>query len=514
MITLDGRALRRTLLAAGSAAAMGLGAHPASAATIFTGDLVVSYLTYMGTVNPLVPGVTVLPNSNKKKAVANSTYPQVFNNDTPDGNFGVTAPYSLAFYNTHGADRTSAAFSSTYNIDSTAFTGSFPSKSEGAINVSANGKAITLAGYNAGVGLLDVSNAQTPGSTETGNTDVAPPAYRTIAQVNSDGSVLFTNTNAYSGNNPRAVILGADGNYYMVGNAGNGKGDGNIASLTGTQIVIPGGVPATNTTQDGSYNITQNGYLPDKSAKDSNFRGETIFDNTLYVTKGSGSNGIDTVYSVAADGTTEILPGMPTFLAKTPPTTGQFATYGFEPFGIWFANADTLYVADEGDGVIADAGLDPNAGLEKWSFDGSQWNYDYTLQSGLGLGSNYQVCDAAGDCYYQTATDGLRNITGRVNADGTVTIYGVTSTVSGSGDQGADPDKLVAIVDDLGFTTGSQASGESFVTLQTAAFGQVLRGVALVGSVPEPSTWAMMLLGFGGLGAQIRSRRRRALSAA
>ncbi|HUA21782.1 MAG TPA: hypothetical protein VMB25_23720 [Bryobacteraceae bacterium] len=51
------------------------------------------------------------------------------------------------------------------------------------------------------------------------------------------------------------------------------------------------------------------------------------------------------------------------------------------------------------------------------------------------------------------AADGLRNITGIVNWDGTATIYATTSTISGSGDQGADPNKLVVITDQVNATT-------------------------------------------------------------
>jgi hypothetical protein len=63
-----------------------------------------------------------------------------------------------------------------------------------------------------------------------------------------------------------------------------------------------------------------------------------------------------------------------------------------------------------------------------------------------------------------------------VNRDGTATIWAITSTVSGSGDQGADPNRLVAITDDLAAT--SLPSGERFTTLQTARFAEVLRGVS------------------------------------
>jgi hypothetical protein len=77
---------------------------------------------------------------------------------------------------------------------------------------------------------------------------------------------------------------------------------------------------------------------------------------------------------------------------------------------------------------------------------------------------------------WSPATDGLRNITGRVNADGTATIYAVTSTVSGNGDQGADPNKVVAIDDQLSAST--LPAGESFRTIDSAGFGEALRGVA------------------------------------
>jgi hypothetical protein len=72
--------------------------------------------------------------------------------------------------------------------------------------------------------------------------------------------------------------------------------------------------------------------------------------------------------------------------------------------------------------------------------------------------------------------DGLRNITGRANPNGTVTIWAITSTVSGSGDQGADPNKLVTITDPLSAT--ASAAGESFRTVRAAGSGEVLRGVS------------------------------------
>ena len=104
------------------------------------------------------------------------------------------------------------------------------------------------------------------------------------------------------------------------------------------------------------------------------------------------------------------------------------------------------------------------------------------LQNGLNLGTPYTVRGyPTGDQRRDRpavgpATDGLRNITGRVNPDGTVTIWAVTSTVSGGGDQGADPNKLVAVTDQLGAT--ALPSQESFRTVVPALYDQVVRGVS------------------------------------
>jgi len=164
------------------------------------------------------------------------------------------------------------------------------------------------------------------------------------------------------------------------------------------------------------------------------------------------------------------------------------------PFGIWFANANTLYVCDEGDGTlvtpavngnVADAATLATAGVQKWTLVNGTWVRQYTLQNGLNIGVPYSVANYP--AALNPATDGCRNITGRHNHDGTVTIFAVTSTISANGDQGADPNKLVKVTDVLNATTLPTGDGdhdrddswETFVTIRTALAGEVLRGVSL-----------------------------------
>jgi len=460
-----------------------------------SGRLVVTRSVYPGTgrspypVPVIIPGKTALPGGGT--AVADGTYPNVFNNNKLDGSFGVTSPIYLDVLSASGHRE------KTLSIDVARAVTSFSSKSELAINRSQNGRALTFMAYVAPVSTLDVSNSNTPNHVDPTN-PVALTYPRAVVQVDRDGKVRVTPVNGYSGNNGRAAVLAGNGLYYMAGNAGNGgtPQPTQIIDDTGVLMIAPGagGEPV----QVGTFSISQVidpatklPYAPDKLGKDSNFRGLTVFDNTLYVTKGSGSNGIDTVYQVGSAGTLptqavsdnpgqggnptnmSILPGFPTQLAKSQP-----GATGYYPFGLWFADANTLYVADEGDGTAADATVSTHAGLQKWTRSNGIWQLAYVLQDGLGLGQSYSVSGLPASL--NPSTDGLRNIAGRHNGDGTVTIYAVTSTISASGDQGADPNRLVRITDRLSYRTAAQAAGERFSTVQTARYGEVLRGVAVI----------------------------------
>lgn len=138
-----------------------------------------------------------------------------------------------------------------------------------------------------------------------------------------------------------------------------------------------------------------------------------------------------------------------------------------------------MLVSPPVNGNVADASTLATAGVQKWSFsliDGS-WTMLYVLQNGLNIGVPYSVPK------YPTslnpATDGCRNMTGKVNQDGTVDIYAITSTVSSNGDTGADPNKLVKVTDSLLATTPPAGPNLGiFTTLRSAQAGEVFRGVA------------------------------------
>jgi hypothetical protein len=509
--------------AAGPGAQASTARHPGDrVARLIPGDLLVSTSSYTNDPN-IVAGKTVLPpgsGSAGALAIANGDYPYVFNNDTVDASFGVTSRLFLNEITPFGLPQ------GVIPVPSNELNTSFSSKSEGALNLSSDGKYVTFIDYVAAQDTIDASNANTPGVIDPTN-PVTGAYYRAVASLSANGQWNFTETNAYSGNNGRAAVMAkVNGRYfvYTAGNAGNGANpqpDGVVLGA-GTQVITPSSLPesAQNPgapTPVGSFNVTELGDKADKVGKDDNFRGLTLYNNVLYYTKGSGSNGVNTVYfldttgkacpsgagvpaahaplptaSIASTLTSAglasnmcVLKGFPTTLAKSASDASDY------PFGIWFANPTTLYVADEGagdnayaNGSYTAAAASTTAGLQKWVYNAAtgEWQLAYTLRNGLKLGTPYTVrgyptgTNSVTSLPWAPATDGLRNITGKVNQNGSVTIWGVTSTVSGGGDQGADPNQLVSVTDRL--SAAALPSGERFFTVVAPRYDQVVRGVS------------------------------------
>jgi len=255
------------------------------------GNLIFSRTVYVGNASTVTIG-QALPGGGH--AIADGSFPNVFRNETVDPSFGVTSPIFIDQLTTAGS------LVNTRAIDARLITSSFASKSELAINVSTDRSSIPFVGYAAPSNTLGVSNSNTAAVFDPTN-PVSSKYARAIGQINlATGAWQVTDINGYSGNNGRAAVL-ANGNYYLVGNAGNGSGNGTTLSQlsdnTGVQRIAAGA--SGNTTAVGAVQGTfgsatgyQRGfslaqlpdqanpnqrYAPDKTGKDDNFRGETVF---------------------------------------------------------------------------------------------------------------------------------------------------------------------------------------------------------------------------------------------
>jgi hypothetical protein len=466
-------------------------------------SLVISSSTYDSTRGDVVSLTIGTPlagtDSATTPAIADNNYVNVWNNDTVDGSFGVTSQIRLTDVEPYSGRLFDSIIVPTDQVVT-----SFSSKSELGLHISRDrdGAHLVFVGYaGANVGALDASNSDAVAGQDPTNpvTFAFGPQYafdRAIVSVDERGEFAYTPTVDYGGNNGRSALLGSNGLYYAVGNANNGNAstfgpngtNPDVTKTTGLEVVKPINartssvvIPAGNSSEVDpliQYPLGKNG-APDKAGKDDNYRGVTEFDGALYFTKGSGSNGMDTVYTVtslptldnAAAATISVAPGFPTDSARA--TGGNFT-----PFAVFFANATTMYVTDEGSGSSVDA--TQHAGLEKWSKVSGIWQLDYVLTNGL-IGIVDSNLFGPDGQYPDVTTTGLRNLTGTVNGEGTVTLWATTSTSSASGDNGADPNKVVRITDELAATTMTErVTQQSFETVAGPTYGTVYRGVAFV----------------------------------
>jgi hypothetical protein len=88
---------------------------------------------------------------------------------------------------------------------------------------------------------------------------------------------------------------------------------------------------------------------------------------------------------------------------------------------------------------------------------------------------------------------------------GSVTYTSAIAPISATGDKGLSLE-LTSVLPLFGAGSGNALG--SFTGVSTGSFASDIASNGGGGGIPEPATWAVMLAGFGGIGAAIRSRRR------
>ena len=249
-------------------------------------------------------------------------------------------------------------------------TNSGTATSEGFLNLSADGRFLLHAGYASAPGTASI--ASTPSATTP----------RVVARVAMDGTV-DTSTgllDSYSASNIRSATS-SNGTDIWTG--------GTSSTTGGVRYTTLGATSATQL----STTIT-------------NSRVVSIYSNQLYTSSAvlnfEGVSAVGTGLPTATGQTITLLPGFPT-------------TVGPSSYDYAFADANTVYVCD--DRAVLSGG-----GLQRWSFNGTAWVLDYTLNSGLttGLRGVTLVPGSSPATFYATSADSLTKLV-------TVTDTGATS---------------------------------------------------------------------------------------
>lgn len=261
---------------------------------------------------------------------------------------------------------------------------------EGALLRSVDGRYITMGGYDAD-----------PGTAAIGTT-LSASVNRVVMRADASSVVDTTTalTDAYDASSIRSAVSTNGTDFWLTG----GNNGPRYATLSGTSSTVVSST-VTNTRVAG------------------------IFGGQLYISSASGTfkgvNQVGTGLPTTSGNTTSLLNGF------DPLTTSAQNNYGF-----YFADANTLYLADE-------RAL-PNGGIQKWTQSAGVWSLQYTMNAGLARG--------------------VRHVEGKVVA-GVTTLYVTTVGVNAAG------------VTDLATVTDTGVLS-AFTVLSTSVFNTAFRGVA------------------------------------
>ena len=469
------------------------------ARTALLAALALASFAFIGTsadaqTSPLLPGDIVVTVYGKAGTAATS------------GSYidGVATPISLQEFSattiSAGIDNTTPLLNETLPTSGTGgnvgIVGEFGSSSEGTIQVSGNGQYLSIGGYDGNLqnnGVTGGYGGTSGNVAEAQSTDTAVP--RVAALINIATGAVDTSTvlnDVYNTNNPRSVYTANGTSFYLSGQGASKTDQGGIyLASQGDNTTTGGAAPAgiyqgsstrtitqANVNANGTVSLTLNTFV----SIDQN--GKSVVTSGIFEYSGSPT----TSQSAQTSGSTVI--GTGTRITSATATTAN-GIANLSPQGFFFANPTTLYVADTG--LPKTVGLS-DGGLQKWTYNNttSAWVLDYTLTASTFVASTQTSSVTDGET-------GLASIAGKVNADGTVTLFGTSYT---AGD--ADPDGLYGVVDTLANTTAS--SGESLTELATSGAQSDFKGVAFIpAAVPEPSSWALAGLAVAGF-AWLRRR--------
>jgi hypothetical protein len=290
------------------------------------------------------------------------------------------------------------------------------------ITMSNDGTTVLLGGYNAVPGAVT-----TVANTGAGRILARIP----VSTGTPDTSTSLTDFGTSSANNIRSVSS-LDGSSFWV------------ATATGVRYVAS--TAATTSTSLSTLNS----------------RVANIVGGQLYDTSSSGTNtnkGVNTVSGGLATTTGQTITRLP----------GMTDAVTVSSWDYVFGDATTLYVTDDSPSATV-------GGVQKWMFDGTNWNLKYRM-----------FTDG-------TLNFGARGLAGRPDGLGNFILY----TTTNEGTNGSN-NRLMTIADPLSATTlGSQV----FTQLATAGANFAFRGVDIV---PEPGSLAAL----AGAATLLGLRRRR-----
>lgn len=344
-------------------------------------------------------------------------------------------------------------------VTESAISDEYGSSNDGFLQLSADGQSLVLGGYGVNAATFNAGGASVYGTTalaqSTSLTDSDYTAVsRVIADISADGTVDTSTTlyNIYNDNNIRSVATEDGTSFYVAGQGVSGDT---------TQGLFY--------TQDGANTATAISTATD-------IRDVQILDGELYTStdskQGAGGTSNISVYATLPTSATTgtVLPGIDGTLTLTAAQenginnadVGQ--TIHLSPEGYFFADATTLYIADSGDPKEGGLG---DGGLQKWTFNGTTWQLDYTLSTGLNLVADTNT----------SGTSGLYELAGTVSG-GEVYLYATTETI---GD--LDQTYVYGIADTLSATT--LPADETFTEIMSASADTRIRGISFA---PTAST--------------------------